>query len=105
MFCFLMQTSLFCQFFLMIFAVLFPIPVIFLRAFLQQTLGSVLFVYRNSRTSCIILQMAMDAKQGIRNRMEFPGLEMEPTDQFLPLHNSTEAFTAFMINQNFLQTR
>ncbi|WP_279126014.1 hypothetical protein [Acidaminococcus fermentans] len=104
MFCFLMHPGLFGQFFLVIFAVLFPEPVIFLQRFLQQTLGSVFFVCRNSRTGDIVLQVAVDKEQRFGNGMELPGLAMEPTDQFFPLHKGTEAPAAFMINQDFPQT-
>ena len=104
MFCFLMHPGLFGQFFLVIFAVLFPEPVIFLQRFLQQTLGSVFFVCRNSRTGDIVLQVAVDKEQRFGNGMELPGLAMEPTDQFFPLHKGTEAPAVFMINQDFPQT-
>nr|WP_256211664.1 hypothetical protein [Acidaminococcus fermentans] len=103
MFRFLMHPGLFGQFLLMVLTVLFPEPVISLGRFLQQPLGSVLFVRRDSGTCKVIFQMAVDAKQGIGNGMELPGLEMESTDQLLPLNNGTKAPAAFVVNQDFPQ--
>lgn len=98
-----MHPGFFGQFLLMVLPVLFPEPVISLGWVLQQPLGSVFFVCRDSGTIDVVFQMAVDAKQGIGYGIELPRLEVESTDQLLPLYNGTEASAAFMVNQDFPQ--